>query len=383
MKHAGLKDKHAKTTQHVTARFSEMQRAGAPEYLQGGHWSARRVAWVSEAIPSKAIAVNRFRLVLRSLTRRDMREMDDKASRLDVTSGTAGITAADVTAGTTDAGDAADAATSGKDRTLRVVNYYGNQRFGSARHKQGFIASYLIVEQFEHALRLCLATPHRKDSRDVKRLKRTVAAAWNVLSDPRSSTRATRHALSREELPRVPERVAVEYLSRFPGDLLGAFSRLPYLFQQLCVDAYQSLLWNRVAADLVRQQCGPEELQMVVVDKHCKLVFPDASAVSSELADLDLPVLGHRSSLHAPWDTAAQDVLAAEGISTDQLVIPGLRRPAFREVLRPLFVAARSFHMGNPQPDELIEGARRFKRTVSFALRRGAYATVVLRALGQ
>ena len=40
---------------------------------------------------------------------------------------------------------------------------------------------------------------------------------------------------------------AVERLARKPDDFRSAFAALPYFFQQLCVEAYQSLLWNRIA----------------------------------------------------------------------------------------------------------------------------------------
>jgi tRNA(Glu) U13 pseudouridine synthase TruD len=45
-------------------------------------------------------------------------------------------------------------------------------------------------------------------------------------------------------------------------------------------------------------------------------------------------------------------------------------------------VTAQGFEMTGREPDEM-SGGKRFKRTARFSLPRGAYATVVLRGLGQ
>ncbi len=78
-----------------------------------------------------------------------------------------------------------------------------------------------------------------------------------------------------------------------------------------------------------------------------------------------------------------REVLAAEGIELSKLRVPGLRKPFFGEAPRPLFVRAAAFSISQPEPDELSSRQDKLKRTVRFDLPRGAYATVVLRALGQ
>ena len=80
---------------------------------------------------------------------------------------------------------------------------------------------------------------------------------------------------------------------------------------------------------------------------------------------------------------AAGAALASEGIDLPQLRIPGLRRPFFGETPRPLLVRAERFDLTGATTDELTPSGKRLKRVASFELPRGAYATVVLRALGQ
>lgn len=117
-------------------------------------------------------------------------------------------------------------------------------------------------------------------------------------------------------------------------------------------------------------------------DPFGELSFPAAAAVPPELVGLEIPLLGLHSPLVEPWKPFAEEVLAAEGVATAELRIPGLRRPAFGEAPRPVFVEAGDFAMSAPQAED-SPGQPRFRRTLSFTLPRGAYATVLLRSLGQ
>jgi tRNA pseudouridine13 synthase len=259
----------------------------------------------------------------------------------------------------------------GEPAALRLVNYFGDQRFGSARHGQGFIGKHLCQGDFEGALRLAIATAARKDRMEQKVFKRTLQENWGRW---------------REVLPRLrrcPERRAVERLAHSAKDFRAAFCALPYLLQQLSVYAYQSWLWNSIARDLIARRCGPLGQVLVADDPFGEMLFPAAGCIPEELAALQIPLLARKTVLARPWQESAAEVLKAEGISSGQLHIPGLRRPFFGEELRALFFIAADFKLGPAEPDETAGGQGRLKRLVSFILPRGSYATVVLRALGQ
>ena len=93
-------------------------------------------------------------------------------------------------------------------------------------------------------------------------------------------------------------------------------------------------------------------------------------------------MLASDSQMRDPWGGAAERALREAGLERAELKVVGMRRPVFREVNRPLFVGAGAFSMSRPERDDLGR-AGRWKWTVAFELPRGAYATVVLRALGQ
>ncbi|MCY3024156.1 MAG: tRNA pseudouridine(13) synthase TruD [Planctomycetota bacterium] len=341
--YAGLKDKHARAIQHVTLNLQHA--ANAPEKASSPGWQLERLGSVPRSITATDIECNRFRITIRNLTADECADLDEAARLLAFPAPSPGA--------------------------LRIVNYFGDQRFGSARHGQGFIARHLIRGDFEGALRLAIATEARKDRMEQKVFKRTLCEHWG----------RWREALPK--LRRCPERKAIERLSFSGGDFRAAFCALPYLLQQMSVYAYQSFLWNAIARRLVALRCAPLGKVIAADDPFGEMLFPAAEAIPAELADVQVPLLSRKTELREPWKAAAEDVLKAEGIETAALQIPGVRRPFFGEEPRALFFAAADFQTTPPQPDETAKEKARLKRTVAFSLPRGSYATVVLRALGQ
>ncbi len=337
--YAGLKDKHARTTQLV----SVLVRGPVPESAEGPGWSALRRGWSDAPVLSDAIDGNRFTIVVRDLTPDASADMARRASLL----------RAD------DAGSPA----------LLVVNYFGAQRFGSARHGAGFIARRLIEGDFDGALRLAIGTPARKDTGATRALTRACAASWGDWAD------------LLVKVPRCPERAAFEVLAS-GGTARDAFAALPRFTQTMAVEAYQSHLWNATARAMALEIARAEGSILRTPDEFGEMVFPAAAVVPGHAREMIVPLLAPKTALEGPWAGAARAALEAEGIDASKLRIPGLRRPFFGEAPRPLFALARRFTMTEPAPDELSRSGR-LKQSLAFDLPRGAYATVVLRALGQ
>jgi len=338
--YGGLKDKYANTIQHVSVKVEQPETA--PELAQGGGWSMERLGFVPRSVTASDIRRNRFRITLRDVSETACIDMDEAVRLLAVPS-----------------------------EQLRVTNYFGDQRFGSARHGKGFIGRHLIKDDFEGALMLAIATESRKDRMDQKIFKRTLSENWGNW---------------KEVLPRLrpcPERRPIERLVNSGGDFRAAFCALPYLLQQLSVYAYQSHLWNAVARTLIAERCAESGKIITSDDPFGEMLFPEATAVPDDLKDLDLPLFAKKTVAIEPWKSAADSVLAEEGIAMNELFIAGVRRPFFGEEPRKLFFTTEDFHLAKPEHDENAERRNRKKRTITFSLPPGCYATVLLRALGQ
>lgn len=343
---AGLKDKHALTTQHVSVPAGEGGRP-LPDTIEGHHWKAAAVGWCARALSAADIACNAFEIVVRGL---DTREYEAMALR------------------------AAELAHPASDRPV-FTNYFGDQRFGSARHGQGFAADHLLRGDFEGALRLLIATPARKDAGARRTFTRALAQRWGAWGDLIKT------------LPRVPERAAVEALAEGRG-FRDAFAALPHLVQVFAIESYQSMLWNAAAADLTRGLCKDAAAAPIDAPGEAgPLVFAPARAVpeSMEVAELPTPGPELAEASETPMSRAMLATLKARGLAPEALRIPGLRRPAFGVVPRPVFCRADAFAGSEPVRDEFAapKSPKRWAARVYFELPRGAYATVLLRALGQ
>ena len=352
MAFVGLKDKHAVTSQFVTVRLPN-----APEQIRHGGWQAKRLGWLDQPLVAEMVAGNRFEIVVRDLSRAKAQQMAYYAARLRLKPHWEAWPTQDPVARDMQS-----------PRPLWVVNYFGDQRFGSARHREGFAAPLLLYGDYLGALKLLIATPSRKDRQTVKVFRRLLAQHWGDFAGVLA------------KLPRCAERRAIEILAQNPQHGVEAFAALPYFTQQMCVYSYQSYLWNRMARELLEKVSGNKGYE--VEDAFGAMLFVPAQAIDASLLQLDLPVLGRGTELREPWKAAAETVLREEGIaSLRALRLPGLRRPFFGEAPRPLFMKVRQFRLGPVEPDPLAPGRK--LRRVSFALPRGGYATVVLRALGQ
>lgn len=337
--YAGLKDKHAVTRQHVSVAWEKA--TPPPPTTEAKGWRAAFVGWCAEPLVAEAISVNSFHLIIRDLSRKDVAEMQKRLATLRD-------------------GD-------GANRSILFINYFGEQRFASVRSKADFAGQHLVRGEFEEALRLLIGVPHRKDSGARRALTRACAAHWG------------KWAAIVKQLPPGAWRGPLEQLAA-GKDFKAAFEALPYVEQQFAVEAFQSQLWNECAAALLSTIPNAETL--VTPTDFGELIFPAAKALTPRWREMEIPTLAASTRPREPWGKAAVKVLAARGLTIDSLTIPRLRRPAFGEAMRPLVAVASDVSFEGPDADELSRPGR-LKVSAKFSLPRGAYATVLLRALGQ
>jgi tRNA pseudouridine13 synthase len=333
---AGLKDRHAVTAQHISVeRPSPAVARSLAQGVEGPGWRVRTVGWGTEPIDAAAIRANAFEITVRGLRAQEAELMRTRAERLR-------------------AGDA-----------LVLVNYFGDQRFGSARHGKGFAARSLIAGNPLGALRLLVGTPARKDQGMQRAFTRLCAERWGDWA-----------ALA-VGLPACADRRPFERLAAGATPEEAFLAVRPFL-RSMCIESYQSLLWNDGARRMVRALGGDA---IEAADDFGALVFPLPASVPPAWFGCRPPMPGPDMAFVAPWGDAWREALVAEGLEPAKLVVPGIPELRFGHAERPLVVRAESFAIEPDVADSMEPGARAV--AVRFTLPRGAYATVLLRALGQ
>jgi tRNA pseudouridine13 synthase len=316
---AGLKDKHGLTRQLFSS----------PRVIKAGpideRLELRLVGKTRDKLTAGSIIGNAFEITLRNLKARDLEALPRNLDEI---------------------------------ARCGIPNYYDNQRFGGIAHGQGFIAKALVLGNFEEALRLHLAVPHRKQNLTDKQNRRLARDHWG------------NWPLLHQKLRRSPERALVEYLVENPSDFAGCFERITASLRNLFVAAYQSYLFNET---LRRCIAASGVATHTARNRGGELLF------HREPIDLphELPLPGPNTDLASCPELAA--TLESEGITLEGLQLKGLSRTGFKAAMRDSLLRPRDLEVGPVQPDEMNAGASKLE--VKFSLGRGCFATIVTRRM--
>ncbi|MCB9894326.1 MAG: tRNA pseudouridine(13) synthase TruD [Planctomycetes bacterium] len=326
---AGLKDKHGLTRQLISSPRV------LPGKLKDDRLELRLVGKATAVMTAGSIVGNRFEITMRNLREADLEVLPRNAAEI---------------------------------RQFGLPNYYDNQRFGGIAHGRGFIGRALAVGDFEQALRLHLAAPHRKQSLTDKNNRRLADELWGDWD--------TLH----HRMKRSPERALVDYLRKNPRDWAGCFDRITPSLRVLFVAAYQSWLFNETVRRMIKAAVPVQHMKYRAGELAFYRELPPE--VLARWRDMEVPQLGPGTRLEDFPEAAPHvvEVLKSEGISQEQLAVEGLERTGFKASARKALMWPGNFEMDDPVDDELNEGAKAV--TLRFDLGRGMFGTMVTRRLG-
>ena len=352
----GMKDKHALTEQHVTIR------GGPKRALKQTNLEVEHLGQTDEAFGPHHIAANRFTLVVRDL-------------------GEPGVAKA--------------MAAIEEVRSHGLPNYFDEQRFGSVGESGEFVARAWCLGEFERALWLAIAEPNVHDSPADREHKRTLREGWGRWRELAAQLEGFEH------------RRIIQKLAERPEDFRGAMAALPSWQRDLYLSAFQSHLWNRLLARLIRLQCdeasrfdvtiGPDALPL-----YRTLGTPSRQGVADGVGDsdatcapgsraptappfrdgaplhgLELPLPSARERPESePVKTLYHETLAELGLKVEQLKVKWPRDVFFKKGSRSAVVMAKGLS-AEAGDDDMYAGRKRL--TLRFALPRGAYATVLVK----
>jgi tRNA pseudouridine13 synthase len=323
---AGLKDRYALATQYLSYR-GDLRRG-----LKEKNLSLTPIGKSDRPIAPDILLGNQFKVTLRSL----------------------------------DAGE-----TDKLTRNFREVveaglpNYFDDQRFGSAWHRQGFFARRLIMGHYEGALKLILAYPYADESRPAKSFKKYCRENWGHWDE--IFTR----------VPRADQKV-VAYLVQNPGDYRGAIKQLDREMLNLYLLAYQSYILNETLSQVIRERANEiVELPYSVG----KLIFSRGVRNPEALVNLEIPMVNEKTCPVGLLGPVINGILEREGLrikdfSLNKMRFRGVR---FKSFFRRAFVFPENFNRFEPEKDELYPG--RTKVRLEFTLPSGSYATILIKRL--
>lgn len=329
--YGGLKDRHARTIQYFTIHHGPNRKLNHERII------VEHLGQLREPYRSTAIRANRFDLTLRGLEE-----------------GAVGFAQSALK----------EVAIAG------VPNYFDDQRFGSARPGEPFIARALIAGDFEGALRRALAAPYDFDRAPQKKEKALLNKYWRQWKELANV------------LPRGHARSLISYLVHHPTDFRGAITRLRPELRGLYLSAYQSHLWNRMLARWLTAQVPAENLRNVCL-RMGDVPMPGILATEQveRLTQTSLPLPSARVRLadEDPFKPTMDAVLAEEGLTADQMQIKGVREMFFSKGERSAHILPNHLRW-TFAADETRPG--KTKLNLVFELPRGSYATLIIKRIG-
>jgi tRNA pseudouridine13 synthase len=316
----GLKDRHARTDQVISI-------LGGPERgFEGPAFRVQHLGRSRDPITRASFSGNRFRITVRHLD-----EIPDL----------------------------------GPVRRFGLPNYFDDQRFGSLRGTGGeFIGRALVRGETEKALRLALASPSgedRKKMRDLRSMMRDRWGDWEGL---------------RKDLPPSVERTVAEYLASHPGAFGFAFELLDQNLRILYVSAYQSWLWNRALAEILRTV--PEAFEVEYAAGRHVFYGPLDPATHDRLAELAIPLVTPSQTFEGEVRDIMARILTDEKVEPRMFRMKKLRKTFFGKGIRDAIIAPTGLS-ATPGQDELNPGRK--KLVLSFELPKGSYATILIKRL--
>jgi len=324
--YAGMKDRYARTTQYISIKGE------APPRIAGPGYEAERIGFSDRPLGADVLVKNRFQIVVRDLDQKDTAVLLKNLARV---------------------------------AQFGLANYFDDQRFGSARHQEGFMVKRLILGQYAGALKLYFA-PSKWDRAEVKRSKTTILEYWGDWQT------CLKHAAPLDK-------AIFKYLISQPRDFEYATNYIDRRMMGILVAAYQSMLWNETVKELfieegIRTYSSPYLLGEVLFYEE----LPGSKL--NRFKKLQLPVLDHKVSIEDERLWSATDrVLDREGIKQQDLNFRRYPRVRFRSFLRNVAVFPESLKVGPAEPDE--KSKSRLKLTLAFALPKGSYATMLIKRI--
>lgn len=331
-----LKDKRSAALQHLCLRGT------GPAELTGPGYRAVLVGRSQRPLRPADLTGNRFTITLRDLSPDEAGAVGERLSQL---------------------------------ARHGLPNYFDKQRFGSySRDEEApdrFIGKTILRRDAEGAVRAYLSHRFVGDPPAVRAFKAVARQNWGEW------------AFLLDEAPRPSNfRSLLTYLKDHPQGFRKALNLVPRRLLSLYLVAYQSYLWNRVAAGYLARQLSADVATptLAILDLALPVYYELSSTQHAMLSKLSIPLPGHRAVYREPGlGEVVREVLAEEGLELNDLKARILERAYLPKGSRPLLLHPADVGSGEVEEDERFPGRHAVR--VSFTLPRGTFATLVLKRL--
>ena len=338
--YAGLKDKRAITTQSMSVPSKSVESLLTMELSR---IDIRNVHYTRHPVHIGDLWGNRFTILIKDIT--------------------------------SDCDSALEAA--GQLREQSLLNYFGVQRFGVTRPNTHLVGKALIKRDFENAVHAMLSTTSEYESEELT----------NVRLQLSENLTPTEKMIESFPEDMGYEKAVMRELIKHPGDFERAITKVPPRVLTLQAHAFQSYLFNRILSKRVRMGLSVDspdvgdfliKLDETHSGRDTWLYVTETSLeerqdqVESGEYGLALPIPGYSTRL----PSVKQSDLIKQVLKDEDTQLTDFRNPRMRPVDSP-----GGFHLASIKLPDFDVSCSDDGLLARFSLRKGSYATIVMREI--
>ncbi|MFX1531470.1 MAG: tRNA pseudouridine(13) synthase TruD, partial [Promethearchaeota archaeon] len=271
-------------------------------------------------------------------------------------------------------------------RDFGFPNYFGLQRFGNYRPNSHIIGRFLLKGEYENAFKEYVSTTYSTEPSDSRKVR----------SDFRKNGNLER---AYNNFPKILgyERNMLQYLIEKGNDYQGAINTLPIDLIRLLISSFQSYLFNRMLS--LRIKKGIPLFKPVKGDVICilddyngnitevKYIFGGLydkylkKALKLNRASIVLPLIGKNTILdeYPAMKIIFKEIAKLDHIEENIFHSKFIDESEFKGSIRAMTVKPNNLKLLELTDDEYYPGKKKLK--IEFSLRKGTYATMLLREL--
>lgn len=330
---AGLKDRHAYTTQYI----SIFGRRGKMFDLKERSFELQFKFFANKKLRIGYLRGNKFEITVRKIHPSYIKYLDQRAMLIN----------------------------------NGVPNYYGEQRFGSYSSKKGFIGKAIISRKYEDALKIYLTNYIKSESNKIKKMKTFFEQHWGDFGSCLKYLKTSNIRSS------IKLRI-LQHLNYNCNDFRKVLDFIPKRELRLYIEAYQSRLWNDITRELVSKFAS--KTFSLTYNAGLYLFY---DKIAQERLELLKNSAFNFEEVEAPNEVKMiilnliKDLLKKEGINVNyfqnEISSIGILK------LRKVVLIPKNFSISKPEKDELYMNFMKVK--IKFDLPSGCYATIITRQL--
>ncbi|ACX73032.1 tRNA pseudouridine synthase D TruD [Methanocaldococcus vulcanius M7] len=328
--YCGLKDRHAITKQYIS-----IPKYYKKLYLEEPNLKLKPIG-ISRFLLLGDLEGNKFTITIRGIKKEDIPKLEENLKYLD----------------------------------MGAPNYFDSQRFGSVFDGK-FIAKEIIMGNIEEAVKILLTRYKKSEKKRIKDLKRFISKNWGDWEKiwkyiKENNIKAKMYVNIVKELKK-------------SGDYKKAFNYVDDRLKKLFLSAYQSYLWNECIKELLKEYIPKED--RVYYEYECgSLLFYKKLDENSlnYLKNLKFPMISPEAHYSEKEQKIIERVLKKENIKIEDLQKEDLKILGnFVRGERDVISIPKNLKIGDIVEDDLVKG--KYKITLTFELKKGSYATIIIK----